>query len=232
MGLLDLFKKKEIAQPSTNVDTFNSKGLIGYIKSNLENPSDENVLKVLDNLAKPADDLDHLDEKGELPWGWHTQNKAFTEKINTEYTYFLNMWLDSQKQEPKRQYEALKSFVLYMEDVEKLCKSKGECFEFWFNKILTSTGYLEKRKEELEYLTANFNEIEKNYKKKQFELADLDARIVKMLKDNPGIIQADFVKLFDPIIQNEVKEKLYYMDKSGCLERIKSGRSYVLNYRG
>lgn len=153
MGLLDLFKKKEVAQPSENVDIFSSKGLIGFIKSNLENPTDENVLKVLDNLAKPADDLEHLNENGELPWGWHTHNKAFTEKINNEYSYFLNMWLDSQKQEPQKQYEALKSFVLYMEDVEKLCKSKGECFEFWFNEILTSPGYLEQRKEELKNLS-------------------------------------------------------------------------------
>lgn len=174
-------------------------------------------------------DLEHLDENGDLPWGWHTHNKAFTEKINNEYSYFLNMWLDSKKQEPKKQYEALKSFVLYLEDVEKLCKSKGECFEFWFSQILTSPNYLDQRKEELANLTANFKEIENSYKKKEKELVDLDERIVKILKDNPNIIQADFVKMFDPIIQSDVKEKLYYMNKTGCLQRTKTGRSYTLN---
>lgn len=204
MGLLNLFKKKDVVPPK-----------------------ERNTNEVF-----KTDDLTHLTSEGELPWGWHSHNKDFIEKINNEYTHFLNMWLDSKKQEPKKQYEALKSYLLYIEDVEKLCKSKGECFEVWFNELLPSPIYLEEIKEELANLTENFDEIEKNYKKREKELANLDERIVTMLKDNPGILQADFVKLFDPIIQNEVKEKLYYMDKSCCLQRIKTGRSYTLNYRG
>lgn len=131
MALLDLlFKKKDVAQQKQPTA----------------------------NLGIKPNDLTHLTSEGELPFGWHYHNKLFIEKINNEYTYFLNMWLDSKKQEPKKQYEALKSFILYIEDVEKLCKSKGECFEFWFNEILTSPGYLEKRKEELANLTSNFDE--------------------------------------------------------------------------
>lgn len=180
----------------------------------------------------PVEDFEHLDENGELPFGWIYKNKDFVEKINSEFSFFLNNWLDSKNCEPKKQYESLKSFITYLEDVERLCKSKGECFEFWFYEILTSKDYLQKQKNELAYFTTNFDEIEKNFLKKESELIDLDARIVKMLKDNPNIIQADFVKLFDATIQSEVKEKLYYMDKSGILERNKSGRSYILNYRG
>lgn len=123
-----------------------------FKKKDVESPKERNTNVVL----KPIEDLTHLTPEGELPWGWHYHNKAFIEKINNDYTYFLNMWLNSKKQEPKKQYEALKSFILYIEDVEKLCKSKGECFEFWFNEILTSPGYLEQRKEELANLTANF----------------------------------------------------------------------------
>jgi hypothetical protein len=91
-------------------------------------------------------------EDGELPWGWISRNKAFTGKIEREYTYFMNKWIDSRKKTQKEEYAALKSFVLYLEKVEKLCKIKGECFEFWFNEILTGKGYLEKRKKELETL--------------------------------------------------------------------------------
>ena len=69
--------------------------------------------------------------------------------MSGEYTYFLNMWLDSRSKSPKEQYSALKSFVLYLEDAEKLCKSKGECFEWWFYNVLTSTDYISKRKQEL-----------------------------------------------------------------------------------
>lgn len=91
-------------------------------------------------------------ENGELPWGWVTRNKAFCEKMQAEYSHFLNAWVDSRKKSPAEQYAALKSFVTYMEDAERLCNSKGECFAFWFREILTGKGYVEKRKKDLEKL--------------------------------------------------------------------------------
>lgn len=129
MGILDLLNKKK-----------NEKDIF---------------LKVVEKVAQPDDDLVHLTPEGELPWGWHSHNKEFTEKTNKEYSHFLNMWLDSRTKSPKEQYEALKSFVLYLEDLEKLCISKGECFEFWFYEILTSKGYIEARKAELSELQTN-----------------------------------------------------------------------------
>lgn len=185
-----------------------------------------------ENRSSEKVDFDHLTPEGELPFGWVYRNREFTVPIHSEYSYFLNMLLESRNKAPKELYSALKSFILYLEDVEKLCKSKGECFEFWFYGNLTSKERLQKMKDELAHITENFDEIEKNFYKKQTELVDLDERIIKLLKDNPGIIQADFVKLFDATVQAEVKEKLYYMDKEGYLQRIKTGRSYTLNYRG
>lgn len=111
--------------------------------------------KNTERLSKPEDDLTHLTSEGELPWGWIYKNKDFIEKINKEYSYFLNMFLISKNEEPKKQYEALKSFVLFLEDVEKLCAKKGECFQFWFYEILTEPNYLKRRKEELEELQHN-----------------------------------------------------------------------------
>ena len=96
-------------------------------------------------------------ENGELPWGWVTRNKEFCDKINGEFSYFLNAWLQSRHKTPVEHYSALKSFVVYLEDVEKLCKSKGECFDFWFHEILTSKGYIEKRKGELENLAVKLS---------------------------------------------------------------------------
>ena len=183
--------------------------------------------------AKQTTNDEHLTPEGGLPWGWVTRNKDFIDRIQSEYLYFANMWSNARGENvaPIAKYEALKSFVLYLEDVEKLCKSKGECFEFWFREILTSPGYDERCKTELEELTANFNVLQANYTKRNNLLIDLDNRIIKMMIDNPGVLQSDFVKMFDLLVQNDVREKLYFMEKAGKIERIKSGRSYTLHYK-
>ena len=233
MGLFDILKKnkKENAEKG-DFDILSGSGMLEYIRSNLKNPSDENVLKVLDNLSKPDDDLEHLTADGELPWGWHSYNRHITDNINGEYSYFLNTWLDARKKSPKELYSALKSFVLFLEDVEKLCKSKGECFEFWYYKVLTSPDYLQKRKEELYSLEANLDQLQNEYNVKQQNLIGLEAKVIQKLIENDGILQTDFVKLFHPSVKNEITEKLYYLDKAGKLVRQKSGRSYILHFGG
>ena len=158
MGLFDFLKNINKEKTNTNeFDLLSGKGLVEYIKSNIDKPTDKKVFKVLETLAKPGDDLEHLTPEGELPWGWHTHTKEFRNRIQDEYTHFLNIWLDARKKSPKELYSALKSFVVYLEDVEKLCKSKGECFEFWFYNILTSPDYIDKRKEELNELTSKLS---------------------------------------------------------------------------
>ena len=151
MGLFDLFKKKETKKENiTDFNPLNGDSLVNYIRSNLKKPTDENVLKVLEQVTEPDDDLEHLTPDGELPWMWYSVNKELLEKLNTEHSYFLNLWLDARNKSPRELYSALKSFVMYLEDVQKLCKQKDECFEFWFRHILTAEGYTEKRKEDLE----------------------------------------------------------------------------------
>jgi len=207
-------------------------GLLDYIRSNISNPTDKNVLKALDAIAMPDDDLEHLTAEGDLHWGWHRQNKEFTDKINAEYTHFLNTWLNSRNKSPKEQYSALKSFVIYLEDVEKLCKYKGECFEFWFYEILTAPDYLKKRKAELQELQENLESLQATYTTKQNNLNGMEEKTVQLLKQNDGIIQAEFIKLFDVSVKDDLSKTLYYWEKEGKIERIKSGRSYILHYKG
>ena len=158
MGLFD-FKKKKGFKEENDQNILSIAGLVKFIKSNLSKPTDENVVKALKALATQDDDLEHLTKDGELPWGWHTHTKDFTDKIKNEYSYFLNMYIESRTKSPQEKYSALKSFVLYLEDAEKLCKSKGECFEFWFYEILTSRNYIPKLKEELNRLVANMGAL-------------------------------------------------------------------------
>lgn len=188
-----------------------------------------NILKK--KQTSKVNDLNHLTPDGELPFGWYMHTKVFTEKVKREYSHFLNAWIESRSKSPKEQYQALKSFVLFLEDAEQLCKSKGECFEFWFYDILITKDYIAKRKDELNDLVANLDELQANFNKKNILLLGLEDRIKITLKEHPGILQSDFIKMFDPLVQDDVREKLYFMEKSKKLERTKSGRSYILHYK-
>lgn len=200
----------------------------------------ENVLKALKALATPAYDLEHLTKEGELPLGWVYHNKDFVDRINKEYSYFLDIYIESKSKSPMEKYSALKSFVLYLEDVEKLCKSKGECFEFWFYEILTARDYLQNLKEELRYLVVNMDSLRREYeleswkeKEKQRKIIEMKSDVILLLKQNEGILQSDFWKLFDDeICRSAASDIVYALTKEGKIERTKSGRSYTLKYKG
>lgn len=108
------------------------------------------------NVNSFGEPLDKLVD-GELPWGWVTANKDFTDKINAEWGMFLNRWLESRNADIAEQYGALKSLVMYLEDAQKLCHQKGECFEFWYDECIASHDYIDKRKSELAELVEKRN---------------------------------------------------------------------------
>ena len=172
-------------------------------------------------------DVEYLKKYNDLPFGWASHNGEFTQKIGSEHSYFFKMWLDARQKSPKELYPALKSFVLYLEDAENLCKSKGECFEFWYYEIIASKDYIQERKQELEYLTENLDYMQDIYIKKQ----NLKPTIIELLKDNDGILQSEFKHLFDEPFHSEVSHILYQMQQEGEIERIKSGKSYILHYK-
>ena len=128
--------------------------MFGFLKKKTETKTVKQPQK-----TAPTVDFDHLDEDGELPWGWVTHHKDFIDKINNEYDYFRQQWYDVKynKKSPIEEYGALKSFLIYMDDVQKLCDQKGECFGFWCSEYLIGDGkqYAEERFAHLE------NEIKK-----------------------------------------------------------------------
>lgn len=219
MGLFDIFKKK----PETVAFVIGSKATVSKDQTVQECIESQNV----NSLNEPLDKL----VNGDLPWGWITHNKDFIDKISSEYSYFLDNWIDTRSKSPKELYSSLKAFVLYMEDVEKLCKSKGECFEFWFYEILTGKNYLTIRKSELRKLEENLFEKQKVYEERQKKLLLLEDQIIQMLQAHDGILQSNFRKLFDESVQADVSNILYALQKDGKLNRTKSGRSYLLHFK-
>jgi hypothetical protein len=230
MGLFDFLKKAGGSSGQKNQDKFK----IVFTETIINGKRSK-----LDHVELPTD-LEHLTKDGDLPFGWVSRNKEFTDKIQSEYSYLLNLWLDNRSKSPWELYGALKSFIMYLEDVEKLCKSKGECFEFWFYAIIASADYIDKRNEELKYLVENMDSLQKEYemnswkeKEKQKKIIEIKPSVILLLKENDGILQSDFWKLFDDeICRMAASDIVYTLIKEGKIERTKSGRSYILHYKG
>ncbi len=88
----------------------------------------------------------------DLPWGWIYQNRAFCEPIKNDYSILLDKWLAAKKETLREEYEALKALIIFLVDIERICKEKGECFVFWYYNILSTRDYLKWRKKDLKEL--------------------------------------------------------------------------------
>lgn len=172
---------------------------------------------------------------GELPWGWTANNRAFTEKINSEFRYFLDLWLNSRNKSPKEQYGALKSFISYLNDCKKLCASQGECHLKWFQDIIADDSYIQARTEDLREIEENFEKLEADYKKRQnIEkniLPNLQHDLLVFISKNPNVLQKDIHNYFSPSSQEYISEALYNLRKNGKIVREKSGNTYKLQAR-
>ncbi len=174
------------------------------------------------SLGEPLDKLVNDD----LPWGWIYANRDFTNPAETEYTYFLNAWLESRSKSPRDEYNAISSFVHYMYSLNQLCASKGECFAFWCNNILFTADYYEKMKDRMSYLSDNLIQLENDYNKRQLYLQNMPQDVYQFLLEHNGISQTDIYKAFEPILKNDIQELLYRWDKSGTIKREKNGKTY------
>lgn len=218
---------------------------MGFLHFFKKNPKSESIF---DSTEKPAvhenksvklsqtnvssfnEPLDKLID-GDLPWGWIAHNRNFINKIEKEYSYFLHTWIEARSKSPRELYSALRSFVLYMEDVKKLCESKGECFEFWFNEILTGKEYLQKRRKELDDLSSKLFKSQEEYEQRQGLLSNIDTILWDFLISNAGILQKDLYKYFDASVKSDIQSLLYAWDKSGKIEREKVGNTYKIFIR-
>lgn len=215
---MKLFKKKKIMK---QLESAKDLGEMGRVLA--ENDVISNVF---------GECIDHLDEDGELPFGWVAHNSDFTGKMENEFLHFRNNWVSSQN-DVKKEYATLKSLIQYMKDVQALCDSKGECFSFWCSEYLIGKEFLEKRKTELQYIENNMDELlEKEKFDKAFKenlLPHLREDLLKIIEDNPGILQTDVYKMFEPEAKDYLSSELYFMAKENLIHREKQGRSYALS---
>lgn len=201
MGLFGLFSKKKPVKPEA-----------------IEQPKANGM----------GESLDSLTAEGDIPFGWVSANRDFTRKIESEYIYFFAKWYESKDRGPKEQYAALKSFVLYMNDVKKLCASKGECFAFWQDRTLFNDDYINELTEKMQYINENFADLEDEYQREQYIKHCILPELPGIIKANPGILQTEIFKMYPVDCKNLISFELYAMSRNGKIIREKSGRTYSL----
>ena len=128
--------------------------LFGRKKKKQGTQSKSSTRKKVTNTNSSGERMDRLTRKGELPWGWYTENREFIARIESEHSYFVNAYDKSKRKGITQEYAALKSLILHMEDVQKLCMRKDECFAFWSTFVVANPNDIADYKIDLKKLEA------------------------------------------------------------------------------
>lgn len=167
---------------------------------------------------------------GKLPWGWVANYYYFT-KPRDNKLYELS--IASRKcKNIDTEIKALEDFINYYYEYQNECKSKGECFYKYFedmhmhchNSTDKDFESVAPAKERLKYLQENYGRLKTN----ENILANLKSELLATIKNNPGILQAELLKKYNPEIKDSVRQELYSLIKSKSITREKSGRSFKL----
>lgn len=193
------------------------------------------TVELMQQIHVPNELMDKLID-GELPWGWVTHNKVFIDRTNKEFNYFRETWVDARNSgNPKAEHDALKSFLMYMDNLQRVCDQKGECFSLWCSEYLIGQDWKQRLQKNLEDLEMNMEQKLKKYQfgqeERKYAEALTDGIILEAIRQNPDILQKDFYDVFDSAYKNAISERLYFMAKDGKIERIKSGNSYILKIK-
>ena len=139
----------------------------------------------------------------------------------------------------------LKAFISFYYQYKNECISKGESYFKYFsdmhmhchNSRNPDFDFVTPREERLEYILQNYDGLIKEEQekiaaeaKKQelLKATDLEQSIKEIISANPGILQSELYRKYDPVLKDSISELLYFAAKDGRIRREKSGRSYQL----
>ena len=241
MGLFDLFKNKTKKsnpvnpekESSEDFDVLSGEGLIGYIKSNLDNPTDENVLKVLDKLTKPDEDQHHLTKDGELPYGWLSRNTPICEPYEHR---MVEIAASLKAMNTDDKIANLRLLIDAYYEYKQFCYSKDECYikyfsdkwEHCFNSKRKDFEYITLFEEELKTLETNRNDLlQKEQTRAAIEqaiLPNLRNELLNIIRSEPGILQVSICKHYPEEAKPYISDELYAMTQEGLIVKEKQGR--------
>ena len=186
-------------------------------------------------FLKKKDDLTKLDKDGDLPWGWHTANKQFTETTEAQYRRLDDAWRKAAKSNVYKEREALIPLIQYMESVKSFCDSKNECFSLWASFTVADPRLIAQRKERLADINENAEKIEAERKEAQ-RIKKLEEKLTPIVKEkikiilagSPGFLQKDIYDMFTGDELYVTSLALYQLRSDGLIVREKSGRTFRL----
>lgn len=89
-------------------------------------------------------------------------------------------------------------------------------------------NYIAGAEEELKDLQNRYSELKEQEDLYKKEVENLRERVITVLTDNPGILQTDVYKHFNPLVKGDVSKILADLSKDNTIERVKSGRTYSI----
>lgn len=193
----------------------------------------EGIIKATDkNHNVFGEELDHLDDNGELPFGWRADRAEFVNSVDKPFYKLMNDRAKALTKSPQEQIKALEALLQYINKTAAECKAKGECYEFYFQNHTLANGLQERFEKELKEVKANYDTLAAEYNlKANFEknvLPTLKKELLQIIKDNPDIMQKDLYKRFQKEAKPYISDILYHLDKERIITREKSGNSYKL----
>lgn len=120
-------------------------------------------------------------------------------------------------------------------DLRQFCISCGrkQYFEEEWGKPLRKmpggTTYITPATDRLNYLKENYQELKRRESIRVSILPTLDADLLAFISKAQPVLQTDIYKAFDNAIKEDIKEHLYFLDKSGQISRVKHGSTYVVS---
>lgn len=175
-------------------------------------------------FSKKQAPLDRLTPEGDFPWGWHAANRVFTQNLENQYEVFTTAVYNAKKHGARAEYAALKSLVKFREDVQRLCAQKGECFMLWASITISNPVSMKNDADRLHYLEGNMEAL----LSRECAVQGLKQGLLSIISSEPGVVQSDIYKRYDPSFKGAISNELYQMETLGIIIREKSGRSYKL----
>ena len=155
MGFFDLLKIKKV-EKQKDFNTLSGNGMIDYIRSNLKEPTDENVAKVLVKAAQPDPDQEHLTAEGKLPWGWYTQNLPTVKPYENKITQIA---VELKHLKGEARIAQLEKLVSFYNEYKRFCYDKDECYIKYFSD--TWEHCHNSKCKDFEYITPYIEELER-----------------------------------------------------------------------